>query len=493
MRTLLLGSDFTYNSAGNLVPIEINTNVGMESITLENVDNIFDLTLLSAFIINNNFTKITYIGSLNIINDNLSKLCVNSNLIYTYNYVEQGSITVPYVDDSEDHLIIRSSYDVSAIVDEEYCKNKVNFLNLIKNKPFGTEFAYINESGVLINNITSIEDNGNHPNFILKSVLPQYDTNIYPKLYKVTNQDELNIVLQNVDNNFFLMKYHINLSKVYENHLYAIRSLNILFPPNLQSIPIGKYTKLTSRNIDELTTFDAETFEIYSYDRSKYITSDGSDISHPKLLDTDSVEMMDGTFKLAVDLQIGDLIKTIHVYNPHNVDLSGDLTNYHITYDEFESGTTYTINTIIDKIKVDKLTNYVNIKFTDGTDWADTENSSYLVLKNNEVRFVYLHAGLISLSIGDEVILVDTSYTEFNSITKVVSDIIFSKIIFSGWEIMVEGEHIFLTKTEGEGSQSFAAIEHNVGCGASAAPSCNGTGCPKGSPCHSIGSACACG
>ena len=35
MRTLLLGTDFMYNYRGILVPIEINTNVGMNSTTFE--------------------------------------------------------------------------------------------------------------------------------------------------------------------------------------------------------------------------------------------------------------------------------------------------------------------------------------------------------------------------------------------------------------------------------------------------------------------------
>jgi len=414
-------------------------------------------------------------------------------LIYEYKHVRLGGITVPFVEDSDDHLIIRSSYDSSAIVDEEYCKNKVNFLKLIKDKPFSTEFAYMNELGTLVSTITSIDDNGNHPNFILKSTLPYYDHLEYPKLYKVTNETELNTILQNVDSSYFLMKYHFNPSKKYENNLYVIRSLNIIFPPNLKSLQIGKYTRLTTRAVDELSVFDTDTFEIDWYDKSKYITSDAN-ILRPKLLDTDQVEMFDGTFKYATDLKIGDVLKTVKIYNPHNVDLSGDLTNYHITLEEFESGSTYTTSTIVNKIKIDKFTPYVTIKFTDGTDWSDTENSSYLILRNDEVRFAYLHNPPLPLTIGDEIILVDTSYPDFTSVTKIVEDITFSRIIFSGWEIIVDGEHIFLTKTEGEGSQSFAAIEHNPPCSGANPPSCQGSGCTKASPCGLDGvGGCCCG
>lgn len=492
MRALLLGSDFMYNSNGELIPIELNTNVGFNIHTVEPYEDIFDLSDLRSFVITNNIIKISYIGSIEILSKKISEMCEDINLEYSYLQVKFGSVTVPYIeDDNENHLIIRSSYDMMAVIDEVYCKNKINFLNLIKDKPFGTEFAYLDDSGILINNITSIQDNGNHPNFILKSILPLYDRNEYPKLFKVSNQEELNVILSNVNESFFLMKFHYNPLKLYENHIVNYRSLNIIFPPNLQSFPIGKYKRLTTRNVDELTTFDPITFEINWDDRTKYITSDAG-FNSPKLLDNDQVEMADGTFKTGADLEIGDVVKTIIVYNPNNVDLGGDLTNYHISYDEFMSGSTYSTNTILNKVRVDKLTEYVTIKFTDGTDWGDTQSSSYLVLKNNEVRFIYLNVGEETLEIGDEIILVDTNFDEFTTILKTVSSIEITKIIFSGWEITVEGEHIFLTKTEDETSQSYAAIEHNDACTVYSPPNCSSGNCIKPLVCQESRLNCAC-
>ena len=63
MRTVLIGSDFIYNSNGNLIPIEINTNVGFdnENSRVEDADNSFNLSSLLQFITDNGFTKIEYI------------------------------------------------------------------------------------------------------------------------------------------------------------------------------------------------------------------------------------------------------------------------------------------------------------------------------------------------------------------------------------------------------------------------------------------------
>lgn len=473
MRTLLLGTDFMYNFNGNLIPIEINTNLGMEANIIEDLDDVFNLSGLSSFIDFNNFTKLTYIGGLTLLSAKLRELC-NIHKIEFDNYDVYNKITIPDVEDSIDHLIIRSAYDISAIVDEEYCKNKVNFLNLIKNKVFGSQFAYLNDDNILINNITEIIDNGNHPNFILKSIYPDYDKKVYPKLFRVSNQEELNIVLQNVSTNYYLTSFYYNPDKLWNSHIQVFRSFNLIFPPELKSISIGGHTKLTTRNIDDFSMYNPTTFELSIDDKGKYITGDGG-IGKPKLLDDDKVEMADGTFKTGLELQVGDIVKTINIPNLYYVNQSNPTANFRITYDEFISGTTYSENKVLAKYRVDKIVDYVELAFTDNTTWEDTKNSSYLILRNDEVRFVYLNVDnlLNGIKIGDQIILIDSTNTVVNTVLKEVSNIVTTKQIFGGWEITVEEEHLFLTQTVD--NTSFVAIEHNIDCA--------GYNCTTGSPC----------
>lgn len=488
MRTVLLGSDFAYNKDGNLIPIEINTNLGMDPTMIE--DDIFNTNAISEFIVSHSFTEVTYIGGIDRFDAKLKEICDSISIKYTYKKTIGGS-TIPFVEDTPKHLIIRSAYDTTAVVDDVYCRDKVNFMKLIQSQTFNSEFAYINEQGVLVSNFTSIDDNGNHPNFILKSIFPKYDKSKYPKLYKVTNQSELDTVLLNVKGGLFLMKYHINPTKLCENHTFIIRTLNLLFPPDLKSLPVGQYTRLTTKNIDELSVFDSTTFELEWDDKCKYITGDQL-IKQPKLLDSDQVEMADGSFKYASDLNVGDFVKSIKIPNPQGVDIDHEIVNYHITYDEFVSGSEYVINEVVAKARVDKLVNYATIKFTDGSEWEDTANTTYLALRNDEVRFLYLdNVPAFSLHKGEQVILVDTTtYPEISTVLKTVDDVIISKVIFGGWEITVKGEHVFLTKTEDNQSQSFAAIEHNVACSGTP-PSCGGD-CLKGELCTTVLSICDC-
>ena len=487
MRALILGSDFAYNSDGILIPIEINTNVGWDSVSVEDDSEKIDLTSFLQFIENNGITKVTYIGNVDQLSNEFSSSLGELNLEYDAIKTSTTSITIPFVEDSETHLVVRTAYDTTALVDDTYCRNKVNFLNLIKNKNFSSQFAYLDDNDNLVSNITEIKDNGNHPNFILKKRFPMYNTEKYPKLFKVTNQNELNSLYSNLNDKNFLMEFHINSEKLYENNIQIFRSLNMIFPPDLESITIGQYTRLTDNSLLGTTTFDSETFECVSNDRGKYITSDVR-LNGPKLLNNDLVQMWDGSLKRANELNVGDDLKSIRIPVLDGVDSADTTVNYTINYETFVSDSYYTPNKITNIKKINKLSYYVNIEFEDGFIWGDTPASSYLVIRNNEVRFVYLGQNYneeeYSLQIGDDVILLNTdSEGTISTTVKRVSGINLVKTILDGYSISVENDHIFLTKQNNSNDEYnfLASIEHNPGFCTNI---CDfGTPCSKGERC----------
>lgn len=263
MRTLLLGSDFMYDKDGNLRPIEINTAVGWHNNKIEENELCLDLTTLTTFITNNSFTKVVYIGGIDFLSKQLSDSCVTLGITYELNLTSTNSVTIPYIEDNDQTLIIRSAYDTTALVDDTYCKDKVKFLNLIKDSSFESQFAYLNDESILVNNITTINDNGSHPNFILKSRLPQYDKDVYPKFYKISTQEELDILISNVvTTDYFLMEFHFNPNELIQNHIKVFRGLNLLFPPNLESISLGGYTRTCDNSLETTSLYDTITYEL---------------------------------------------------------------------------------------------------------------------------------------------------------------------------------------------------------------------------------------
>jgi hypothetical protein len=375
-----------------------------------------------------------------------------------------NSVTIPHVEDNETTLIIRSAYDTTALVDDTYCRDKINFLNLIKDSSFGSQFAYLDDSNELVSNITTINDNGEHPNFILKARLPQYDKDVYPKFYKVTSQEELDTLISNVvTSDYFLMEFYFNPNELIQNHMKVFRGLNILFPPNLESISIGGYTKVCDGSLVLDSTFNPTTFELTS-DRNKYFTSDYQ-LRLPKLSDTDLVQMADGSFKIASELVVGDLIKTIDIPNPFDVEDMDETANYRISLEELTSGTTYSTNLITNIKRIDVYSKIVKFTFTDGSDWFDNRHSKYLSIRNDEVRFLTLNTELTteySLKVGDSILLLDTTNLEVPSyVLKEISNIETLNEFYGGFEITVENAHLFLTKSDVDANKSYVSIEHN--------------------------------
>ena len=462
MRTVLVGSDFMYDRNGNLRPIEINTAVGYHYNKLESNDEAIDLTSLLSFISTNGFTKVVYIGEIEELSLILSDALDGVSVEYEFLLVPNTSITIPHVEDNDTTLIIRSAYDTTAIVDDNYCRDKVQFLELIKSESFGAQFAYINDNDELVNHITTIPDNGDHPNFILKARYPQYDQEAFPKLFKVSNQEELLVVLQNLTSQYFLMEFYFNSEKTYQNHITVTRHLTLLHPPTLQAIGIGSYTTFTNDTILGANEFNSESFEL-AYGRDKYLTYD-SRIKLPKLQDTDLVEMPDGSFKTGLDLQVGDVVKTIDIPNPFDVNKKNETVNYRISLEELEAGTTYTTNRVTNKKRVDKYCRVARLIFTDNTDWLDTEGSNYLSEKDGEIRFLTITDNPLDenrLQVGDIVLLLNTTDVTPTFIEKEVAEIELNQEFFGGWLITVENESLFLTRASAEDSTSYVAVEHN--------------------------------
>ncbi|NCW90402.1 MAG: hypothetical protein EBV73_07690, partial [Rhodocyclales bacterium] len=344
-----------YDKDGNLKPIEINTAVGWDGPEkIENDEDCLDFNDLDLFVKANNFTSIHYIGDIPYFIPKITSYCEENSITFELHAVSNGSITIPYIEDNETTLIIRSAYDTTALVDDTYCRDKVEFLKLIQNETFGSQFAYIDEDGTLINNITTITDNGIHPNFILKSRYPNYDSELFPKFYKVTTQEELNVVLGNVTSDYFLMENYCNGDINYNGHTKVIRSFNLLYPSSLQSIQLGQYTKLNNNSLQIDVTYNPTTYELNSDFRDSYVTNTKQNLL-PKLLDTDLVEMADGSFKTALELELNDIIKTIDIPNPNGFENQDYLVDFGINFETLLTGTTYSTNKIVNKKRVNRF------------------------------------------------------------------------------------------------------------------------------------------
>lgn len=471
MKGVLIGADLMYRQDGKLVPIEINTNVGWDLYNrVETPEEALDPSDLIQYAIEHGITDIYLEGRVNEMRNVWPENCPVA-------VHELAKADLDTFEDKETDLVIRTSYSDEAYVDN-FCRDKINFLRAIKDRDFGSEYI-LKSDGELSGEITTLYQNGEYPNFIVKYRYPHYDRNVYPLCLHFDSLEELqHYAEEQLEDDYFIMPFYLNLEEgVYEEEevghedhkrLKYIRNWSafvVTSEGTLDSVELGKYTKL-SGIIDEsklVWTEDGEAVDAEAVRTmlfpDKWVESKLRDT----LLDENDVVLMeDHTWKKAQDLQVGDRVQSLSIPVEGDVDIREHTGDYNVSLEEWEESTDWSINEIKEVSKVESWYNEVAFTFTDGTDWYDTAASSYPILdpEDNSVKFVELK----DLKEGDKIILMSLNEESLNSkpslVVREVANIAVSRKLQHGYAISLDGNHLFLSRTS-EDTAAYVAIEHN--------------------------------
>jgi len=248
MRAVIIGTDFIKDTDGSFKTIETNTNVGMDV----NVGKYIDSASFTNFILDNSFEEIHLIYTnpniqitdyTDIVNkdvdDNTStfrdflinSICTPNNITFVPHLLEQNSITIPHIDDSNSKLIIRLSYDTTALIDDEYSRDNFVFLKLMYDTdPNSIPKSYINDEDLGVDSIgTTLRDNGNHPNYCIKKRITPSDNKVYPKIYKVNTIEQLNNLKSSLEVDEYIQEYIYNTDELINNKTFHYRSVDLVY------------------------------------------------------------------------------------------------------------------------------------------------------------------------------------------------------------------------------------------------------------------------
>jgi hypothetical protein len=143
----------------------------------------------------------------------VKEICDSIGITHIEHITVNGSITIPFIEDNESTLIIRLSYDTTAVIDDQYCRDKFQLQKVIHNESFGVKtYIPVEVDGVTIDDFSDMEDfvyNNDIPNFIVKSRYPNYDKEVYPKLYKVENLTQLNELKSTIESDYYLQELEV--------------------------------------------------------------------------------------------------------------------------------------------------------------------------------------------------------------------------------------------------------------------------------------------
>lgn len=454
MKSVLLATDMIKTPSGDVKVLETNTNA---LLSYKFNDNIHYLDNLVTFIQTNQFHTVHCIYPINshAFNDKLKEICESLNIQNVGHPMSAGSVTVPYIEDSEDILIIRLAYDTTAIVDEDYCKDKFKLQSIINNKVYGSKTFIPNE----FDNFESMEDftySDDIPNYIVKKRFPNYDREIYPKLYKVQNLAELNTLKTTIESDCYLQEFHH--SRLIQGKRCIIRSLDLLYGGNLDVLNICSFYKTNQLAENQWeNTFDSNGL-LAKKDRPKYITNtnENANTHWDYVYDVDQELIMgDGGRKPFSELEIGDSVKTVHIEG-----LSLDERTYKMfewvgNYNDFVSNIRLKetqVTSIITSPPISQL--FLRVTLDDGvTQWDDLNETPLLVKIDETITFKRFG----DLEIGDSVVTFNfqTNLPEVKNVQSI--DIIFKDDQVLG-SLDVEPEDVYMPLV----SQYITIIQHNV-------------------------------
>ena len=367
MRAVLVGNDYLKDNNGNFRHLESNTSVLPSFVRAEDY---FNKPVFDQFLSDNNITDIIVIDASgpNFVMDgydkqhdgNSSFQKISYMLANTYgdthnvSYISQNEDgSLPFIEDSDNKLILRIAYDGNALVDETYCRDNFSFLKLISdNDPNSLPNTFFNDGGSnSIDTIgTTITDNGNHPNFIIKERYPTDNYANYPKVYRINTEEELNALKNGLTNNELLQEYICNTNDLSDGKLKTYRHLTILYGGDLSVLnAFDIYSHSNRLPITNDVDYDDTTNELSVWERPKYLQKTGRHINGGMYTgsENNSVKKGDGTLIKLKDLRLDDTLSTVEIpfldteensYVKWSSNLN-DINSSHITYTpKFDEG-----------------------------------------------------------------------------------------------------------------------------------------------------------
>lgn len=130
MKGVLIGSDFIKLAEG-IKFLELNTDVDLLSKTSQflELDNLF------TYLTTNGYSKLVLIYKkkhiVGIVIDLFESMAATNGITLEKIIIPNNSITIPSITSEDNTFYLRCSYDVTAIIDDTYCRDKSEIVKLL--------------------------------------------------------------------------------------------------------------------------------------------------------------------------------------------------------------------------------------------------------------------------------------------------------------------------------------------------------------------------
>lgn len=459
MKSVFIGVDYIKNT-DSIKLLELNTDVQISNLK----ESYFDYTSLFNYLSENGFTKLhfiykeTYTSPVFI--ENVKNLCTQNGITYGETLISLNSILIDDIEDAEDTLFFRLAYNAQAILDDYYCREHGELVNLLfengkESYIPKTHLQYSTE--VLHDNIDSLNDNGDYPNIIAKKNYADFDKTLYPSFYKLSNEAELSTLKSNLDTNIFLQEYLFSSENVEDNLIVNhIRKWYLISNGLNDVIDLGGYlhSNQVSLKLENITYVNTK---LDNKGRSMFY-SNPNRLSSAGVLSNYNVKKQnsDTTFTLTdIDaLEVGDVVEALEI-NTLDPGTFKELEILNWRYSgSLENLLTYTTASVVRKTPsvVEDWFNrveYVSPNETTGS-FLLQMNKMILIQRGTEIRF----CGSQDLEVGDTIF---NSPTYTSTLTSITDEWYSGSINY----LDIEPIDVFIAGTEDNEILSSTIVMHN--------------------------------
>jgi len=461
MKSVFIGVDYIKNTDG-IKLLELNTDVQISNLK----ESYFDYTSLFNYLSENGFTKLhfiykeTYTSPVFI--ENIKNLCIENGVEYYETLITLNSILIDDIEDATDTLFFRLAYNAQAILDDYYCREHGELINLLfENEKESyipkTHLQYSAE--VLHDNINSLNDNGDYPNIIAKKNYADFDKTLYPAFYKLSNETELSTLKSNLDTNIFLQEYLFSPENV-ESDLIVnhIRKWYLISNGLNDVIDLGGYLHSNQVSLKpEYITYDESAYNKLDNKGRSMFYSNPTRLTPGGIISNYTVNKLNSEQNYesipVSEVQVGD---TIQALNINTVDVNGgELKMLEWRYTgSIADLMTYSTASVVRNMKVDaedwfSKIDYISVNETTGS-FLLQMNKMVLTEKGGVVKFTTAQ----DLEVGINVFNTTDSVSTISNI----SDEYFSGSIYM---LNIEPIDVFIAGTADNEILNSTIILHN--------------------------------
>jgi hypothetical protein len=303
---------------------------------------------------------------------------------------------------------------------------------------------------------TTIRDNGIHPNYLIKKRYTPSDNTVYPIVHKIDTIEELNSLKSSLQVDEYIQEFIYNSNDIIDNRLQYYRSIDMVYGSNLDSLNLSVFQKTNLLELSDTTDYD-DTKIVQKWDRPKYLPKIFNAINDTSTrIDADSttkILLADDTIKLAGELVVGDILKSVKISDIQGLQES-ELSTFSASFNTIVEDSTFTTATVLDIVSYEYYGQIINFELDNGSKFSDVPHARIFIESENEIKLKEYN----NIEIGNKVLVINR---ETNILEEaIVTGINYTLESLTSYRIGLDAPHIFETLDESTLAK-YGLLTHN--------------------------------